>query len=50
MVLNNYTITKILHLLDEIDEESEMCCSTTMNPEYIIEKTNKIRKILRSYE
>jgi len=40
----------ILKLLDEIDAEIEICCSTTMEPDYIEEQTLKIREILRNYE
>lgn len=36
----------ILNLLKDIGEENRLCCSTTMEPEYIKDKISEIKKLI----
>ncbi len=38
---------EIKEYLFDMEEEAEMCCSTSMEPEYVIDKIDRIREILK---
>tara|TARA_R110000744_G_scaffold368739_2_gene478738 strand:- start:11 stop:142 length:132 start_codon:yes stop_codon:yes gene_type:complete len=41
---------KALELLDEIEENINICCAITMDPEEVQELIDKLRKILKDNE
>lgn len=41
---------EIKEYLYDMEEETEMCCSTNIEPEYIIKKIKRIRQILKILE
>ena len=41
---------KALEILKKIEENIEVCCSVTMEPDEVLEKIDKLKKILEKYK
>ena len=41
---------KALKILEEIEENVGICCSVTMEPDEVLEKIDKLKKILEKYK
>ena len=40
---------KALELLEQIEENVSVCCAVTMEPDEVLEKIDKLKKILEKY-
>ena len=41
---------KAIEILDIIEENINVCCAVTMEPDEVLEKIDELRKFLKSYE
>ena len=41
---------KAIEVLDTIEENINVCCAVTMEPDEVLEKIDELRKFLKSYE